>query len=117
MWFSAADLTVDGGLHTLHETTSLDGLTWACASEALLDHAYAPTILLEDGVYRLWYTDVEQEPWCIRYAESGKGCDWKVAVHPVLVIDQPLVSAEALLAEAVGDATYLHVEIAGSSAT
>jgi hypothetical protein len=88
MWFAASDLTVDSGLHTLHTTSSLDGLTWEPPSEALLEHAYAPTIILEGGVYRLWYTDVEKEPWSIRYAESGNGHDWNVAADAVLVIDQ-----------------------------
>jgi hypothetical protein len=88
MWFSASDLTTEGGLYTLHETTSLDGLTWAAPSEPQLEHVYAPTIIVEDGVYRLWYTDVEREPWSIRYAESDDGCDWRATADAVLVIDQ-----------------------------
>jgi predicted GH43/DUF377 family glycosyl hydrolase len=88
MWFSASDLTTDGGLHTLHETMSRDGLTWEPLSGALIEHVYAPTIILEDGVYRMWYTQVAREPWSIRYAESDDGRDWRAAEDAVLVIDQ-----------------------------
>jgi hypothetical protein len=45
-------------------------------------------MLLEDGVYRLWYTDVGKEPWCIRYAESSDGRDWKAIADAALVVDQ-----------------------------
>jgi predicted GH43/DUF377 family glycosyl hydrolase len=88
MWFSASDLTTEGGLHALHMTSSRDGLTWELPSEALLEHVYAPTIIQEDGIYRMWYTDVEREPWSIRYAESYDGRDWRAAADAVLVLDQ-----------------------------
>jgi len=88
MWFSASDLTMAGGLHTLHMTSSLDGLTWELPSEVMLEQVYAPTIMLEDGVYRMWYTDVERVPWSIRCAESENGRDWSIAADAVLIIDQ-----------------------------
>lgn len=89
MWFTAADLTQSNGLHTLRETRSADGVGWDPPSEAQLDHVYAPTVLKENGLYRLWYTDVSEEPWKVRYAESGDGAGWRLRSDPVLTIDQP----------------------------
>lgn len=89
MWFSATHFASPSGLHTLHETTSTDGLRWETPSPPQLEHAYAPTVIKEDGVYRLWYTDVSAEPWTIRHATSSDGKQWRVSPEPVLVIDQP----------------------------
>lgn len=88
MWFTAADLTQPNGLHSLRETRSVDGVRWDPPSEAQLDHVYAPTILKENGLYRLWYTDVSEEPWKVRLAKSGDGRNWEVHPEPVLTIDQ-----------------------------
>ncbi len=88
MWFAAADLTQPGALHTLHDTTSPDGIHWSPPSPAYLEHGYAPTIIKENDVYRMWYTDVSQEPWSIRYAQSEDGRSWEVSKNPVVVIDQ-----------------------------
>ncbi|MBN1291227.1 MAG: acetylxylan esterase, partial [Candidatus Latescibacteria bacterium] len=63
MWFAAADLSQTGALHTLHETTSGDGIHWSSPSPPYLDNVYAPTIIKEYGTYRMWYTDVSVEPW------------------------------------------------------
>lgn len=89
MWFTSTWFAGETGLHTLHETTSSDGISWSKPSPALMEHVYAPTVIKEDGKYRLWYTDVSEEPWVIRHADSADGRDWKATADPCLVIDQP----------------------------
>jgi len=89
LWFSSCDFPSGNTRHTLHRTTSADGITWDTPSNEQLENAYAPTIIKEDGRYKLWFTDVGQEPWCMRYAESGDGKTWQVTPEPVLVVDQP----------------------------
>ena len=42
MWFSSATLG-KGGLHTLHESTSADGIHWTEPSPVLLENVYCPT--------------------------------------------------------------------------
>jgi predicted GH43/DUF377 family glycosyl hydrolase len=88
MWFSSTDFPAADGRHTLHETSSIDGLTWAQPSPPQLEGAYAPTLLKEGDTYHLWYTDVSANPWCIRHAQSPNGRDWQVTAEPVLQIDQ-----------------------------
>lgn len=88
MWFSSCSFPAGDGTHTLHEATSRNGRDWTPPSAALLAHVYAPTILKEGGVYRMWYTDVRREPWCFRYAESEDGRRWDVRAGAVLVLDQ-----------------------------
>lgn len=88
MWFSATDFTDKSGLHTLHESTSNDGVRWSEPSPVLLAGVYAPTILKEEQGYRMWYTDVAREPWIIRAATSTDGRKWDIVPNPVLEIDQ-----------------------------
>lgn len=88
MWFSSCDFPSGDPLHTLHQSTSMNGAEWSPPSDPQLEHAYAPTIILEDGVYRTWYTDVREEPWCFRHAESQDGCDWDVIGDAVLSVNQ-----------------------------
>jgi hypothetical protein len=88
LWFASCDFPAGNRLHTLHETTSEDGINWTAPSDAQLENAYAPTLLKEGERYKLWYTDVEADPWSIRYAESGDGRAWEVAPDPVVVLDQ-----------------------------
>lgn len=88
MWFAAADLGSAGSRHTLHETTSDDGVRWSPPSPAQLEDVYAPTVIKTEGVYRLWYTDVRAEPWVLRHARSRDGRRWTVDPDPVVVIDQ-----------------------------
>lgn len=78
------------GIHRLYMTTSEDGgMTWAPLSGPLMEHVYAPSILFEDGRYRMWYVDVSADPWRIRLAESGDGIMWEPAdPEPVLEVDQ-----------------------------
>jgi predicted GH43/DUF377 family glycosyl hydrolase len=87
IWFSSTHFA-GGGPHTLHETSSTDGIRWSKPSAALLEHVYAPTILQDRDEYRMWYTDVSSDPWVFRHASSRDGRAWRVTPHPVLVIDQ-----------------------------
>lgn len=88
MWFSSTDFAGGTGKHTLHETSSRDGLSWAAPSPALLEGVYAPSVLREKGRYRMWFTDVSRSPWVISLAESRDGKTWKVTSRGVLRVDQ-----------------------------
>ena len=76
LWFTATNFHDPSGLHTLRESTSPDGITWSAPSAPLMQHVYAPTIIRDGNDYRMWYTDVEQEPWIIRHAKSPDGQRW-----------------------------------------
>ena len=89
MWFSSTDFHDRTGLHTLHESTSEDGVRWSPPSAALLKGVYAPTVLKGGDRYRMWFTDVSQGPWLIRYAESPDGKTWNAEPQAVLQVDQP----------------------------
>ena len=88
MWFSSTCFEDKSGLHTLHESVSLDGITWRPPSPALLRDVYAPTVIKTDESYRMWFTDVSGEPWVIKHARSSDGMRWQVTQEPVLCIDQ-----------------------------
>lgn len=91
MWFSSTDFLDQGpqkGLHTLHESTSNDGISWSRPSRAQLENVYAPTILKDGDIYRLWYTDVSIVPWQFRHAKSSDGFEWTVDEIPVVSMDQ-----------------------------
>ena len=87
LYYTAADLGGDGK-HTLHRSGSDDGLVWDTPSPNLLDDAYAPSVMFDDGTWRLWYTDVSAEPWCLRHATSDNGLDWRIEKRKALVLDQ-----------------------------
>jgi predicted GH43/DUF377 family glycosyl hydrolase len=89
MWFSATDFADGNGLHTLHESTSLDGIRWSAPSPALLSNVYAPTVLKVGNRYRMWYARVGQDPWVICHATSDDGRVWRETTTPVLTLDQP----------------------------
>ena len=66
MWFASATLG-KGGLHTLHESTSDDGIIGVAPSAVLLDNAYCPTVLktderLPDVVHRCQHPAVGDPP-------------------------------------------------------
>jgi len=88
MWFSSTWFEGGDGRHTLHESTSRDGINWTVPSPALLDNVYAPTIVRTDQAFRMWFVDVSVEPWIIRHADSPDGKQWNVTAEPCLVIDQ-----------------------------
>ncbi|MBT5876491.1 MAG: hypothetical protein HOH43_23910, partial [Candidatus Latescibacteria bacterium] len=39
--------------------------------------------------YKLWYIDVAEDPWYVRYGKSGDGFAWDRSNEPVLQLDQP----------------------------
>jgi len=88
MWFSTTSFTDKSGLHTLHEASSEDGVSWAPASPALMKNVYAPTILKTGRHYQIWHTDVSTTPWTIRHASSMDGRKWRLTPYPVLELDQ-----------------------------
>lgn len=88
MWFSSTDFKDKSGLHTLHESTSVDGIKWSKPSEPLLEHVYAPTVIRDGVGFHMWFVDVGREPWIIRHAASQDGHNWRVDKEPCLVIDQ-----------------------------
>lgn len=87
LWFSSAMLG-KSSLHTLHETTSADGIQWAEPSPVLLENIYCPTVLRTEQGYQMWYSDVSKRPWVIRHASSKDGRRWTVTERPVLYLSQ-----------------------------
>jgi len=88
LWYASTDFPHLSGVHTLHETGSDDGLHWDPPSQVQLEAAYAPSVLRLGDEYRLWYTDVTQDPWCFRHGRSQDGRTWQVDAGPVLQVDQ-----------------------------
>ena len=88
MWTSAAALG-KRGLHTLHETTSEDGIHWAELSAPLLEDLYCPSVLKTERGYEMWFSDVSSRPWLLRHAASSDGTHWNVTPDPVLRLSQP----------------------------
>ena len=88
MWFSACDFPSGNGLHTLHQSSSTAGVAWSIPSEPLLEHVYAPTVIREPDSYRMWYIDVQAEPWSVRHATSTDCSNWQVSDDPVLEVDE-----------------------------
>ena len=107
LFFSSARLG-KSGLHTLHESRSADGIKWDKPSEALLQNAYASSILKTEKGYEMWYTDVVRRPWLIRHAVSADGREWKVDDRPAVQLGQAW-EAEVVLYPAVVkvDGVYL----------
>lgn len=88
MWFSSTDFHDPTGRHTLHLSESADGIEWSTPTTPLLDHVYAPTMLFEEGRFKMWWSDVSADPWVIRYSESEDGLDWKTENEVCLAVDQ-----------------------------
>jgi predicted GH43/DUF377 family glycosyl hydrolase len=107
MWYSSATLG-KGGLHTLHESTSSDGIRWTEPSAALLENAYCPSVLKTVRGYEMWFSDVSRRPWVLRHATSSDGRRWQVNSQPTLVLSQEW-EAEVLVYPTVLkiDGTYL----------
>ena len=88
MWFSSCHFPSRSTRHSLHETNSLDGLAWEEPSGAQVEDAYAPTIIRDGCIYRMWFTDLRTEPWSFRTAQSDDGHHWTVAHDAVMQVDQ-----------------------------
>ena len=88
MWFSSTWFAGESDLHTLHQTTSADGIDWSEPSAEQLKNVYAPTVIRTGTTYQMWYTDVGAEPWIIRHATSQDGNKWRVTSEPCIVVDQ-----------------------------
>ncbi len=87
MWFSSATLG-KGGLHTLHESSSRNGINWDEPSAVLLENSYCPTVIKTEDGYEMWFSDVSRRPWVIRHAASSDGTRWTVTPGPVLYLSQ-----------------------------
>jgi hypothetical protein len=87
MWFAAAALG-RSPLHTLHETTSVDGIHWAEPSGPLLENVYCSSVLKSEQGYQMWYADVSRRPWVIRHATSDDGRQWQVTERPAIELSQ-----------------------------
>ncbi len=87
MWFASAMLG-KGGLHTLHESTSADGIRWEEPSAALAENVYCPTVLKTDRGYEMWFSDVSRRPWVIRHATSDDGRRWNAEKNPAVMLSQ-----------------------------
>jgi len=107
LWFSAARLG-KSGLHTLHQSRSVDGIHWGEPSPALQENVYCPTVLKTERGYEMWFSDVSRRPWVIRHAVSDDGTKWQVTPRPALVLSQSW-EGEVLVYPSVFqvDGTYL----------
>jgi len=88
LWFSSTWFAGESQPHTLHETSSEDGVRWSEPSAPLMKDVYAPSVIRSGQLYRMWFTDVSAEPWCIRHASSPDGRSWRLTPEPCVVVDQ-----------------------------
>ena len=88
MWFSSTWFEDPTGKHSLHETSSTDGITWSDPSPEQLLNCYAPSVLKTGRLYQMWFTDISQESWFVRHAWSEDGRKWRLTPEPAVVIDQ-----------------------------
>ena len=86
MWFTSVDFS--DGVHRLHDSRSSNGLEWSAPFESLLEDSYAPTVIKDGPIYRMWYTHVGVPAWTIRHASSTDGKRWDVTPEPVLTVEQ-----------------------------
>ena len=87
MWFTGNNLTCD-----LHLATSSDGIRWEiCQPDPLCGEVYCPTVLFEDGLYRMWYTYLTGEgAMAIYHGTSRDGLSWDLQQdEPVLRSTEP----------------------------
>jgi hypothetical protein len=97
IWYAGSDAS---GVHRILSASSVNGTTWTGHAVSLnvsssvwdVSGAYKPCVLLEDGVYRMWYTGLDVEGVeRILYTTSTDGSTWD---HPRIAID---VAAEGEL--------------------
>jgi len=111
MWYSglqassrAQQLVESGkypGFSRIGYATSTDGIVWTkYKGNPVLDlgadgewddiHVYSPSVLFEDGVYKMWYTGYDGYSYRIGYATSLDGIVWtKYKGNPVLDLGSP----------------------------
>ena len=85
MWITGHNRMCD-----LRLCTSEDGISWRVETpEPISTEVYSPTVIHEDGVYKMWYTYLTGDgAMAIFYATSGDGLDW--AYHgPVMRSVEP----------------------------
>ena len=87
MYFAAVDFPLGTYKHYLYETTSSDGTHWAKPT-LVMEDAYAPCVIKENGKYRMWYSWIDKHPWHTSHAESDDGTHWKLTEKPCIVMDQ-----------------------------
>ncbi|MBC8236139.1 hypothetical protein H8E77_41865, partial [bacterium] len=97
MWYTG----YDGSNYRIGYATSTDGIVWTkYANNPVLDlgasgawddvHVYTPSVLFEDGTYKMWYTGYDGSHSRIGYAISTDGIDWdKYEGNPVLNLGAP----------------------------
>ncbi|MBC8232168.1 T9SS type A sorting domain-containing protein [bacterium] len=97
MWYSG----YNGSNRRIGYATSPDGITWTrYADNPVLDlgapgewDAYnvsIPSVLYEDGIYKMWYSGYDGSNWHIGYATSPDGITWtKHEDNPVLDLGEP----------------------------
>ena len=88
MWFSSGTLGGGGRVHSIQETTSVDGVHWSRASPVQLERAYAPAVIKTEAGYEMWYTVPGSYPWLMNHAHSDDGRHWTVTEEPVLKVTQ-----------------------------
>lgn len=114
MYYTAADMPGDYK-HRVHRATSKDGLKWSPPSAVLVDNAYAPYLMKEGDVYKMWFVDVSKRPWVLRYAESSDGLSWKVESEPIAVpMEQKWEAGDHLNYPSVFKADGIYVMFYGS---
>ncbi len=81
MWYSGSNLAPD-----LHLSTSQDGVNWSTHKpDSIAKGAYSPTVLLDHGAYRMWYTGQGRDGRMeIRHATSEDGITWDFPTKAVL---------------------------------
>ena len=86
MWITGHNLMCD-----LRLATSPDGIRWRLYDpEPLSEEVYCPTVLFDDGIYKMWYTYLDGDgdgdgAMVILYATSADGLSWtKHPENPVL---------------------------------
>jgi hypothetical protein len=69
MWYSAFKLNTNS--RDIGYATSSDGISWTKHNAAVLVSGYRPSVILENGTYKMWFTTSS-----ISYAESADGISW-----------------------------------------
>ncbi len=79
MWYSGSNFAPE-----LHLSTSADGVNWTHKPGPIARGVYSPTVIYEDGRYRMWYTGVDGGIMTIRYGTSEDGINWNLLKSTVL---------------------------------